>query len=224
MYAAGLTTQAQTSMIRTKGISLRDISILMQREGESVALKKGLTANLIVDNAVEIAEEIGLENLTMQGLAGRLHVKAASLYNHISGIEEIRCAVTRIAMQQLESTLRDAAVGRSSREALQEAAFAYYRFAKQKPQLYKTFIRSAALENAEIDETRKGVVWTVWQILCSYNYEQDELLHFIRTFRSMLHGFISLEAEGFFKYPVAAEESFFAMVANFIDSVERRRG
>ena len=189
-----------------------------------MALKKGLTANSIVDKAVEIVEEIGLDNLTMQALAGRLHVKAASLYNHISSIEEIRCAVTRLAMQQLESTLRNAAVGRAGRDALQAAAFAYYRFAKQKPQLYKTFIRSAALENAEIDETRKGVVWTVWQILCSYNYGQEDLLHFIRAFRSMLHGFISLEAEGFFKYPVSAEESFSVMVADFIDSVERRQG
>ena len=47
--------------------------------------RKGLSRDAIVDAAAALAEEKGMENLTLRELADALNVKPASLYNHLQG-------------------------------------------------------------------------------------------------------------------------------------------
>ena len=51
--------------------------------------KRILSMRLIVDRALEIVTNEGLDSLTMSRLAGALEVTPAALYNHVSSKEEI---------------------------------------------------------------------------------------------------------------------------------------
>ena len=51
--------------------------------------KKGLNRELIIDTALQLVEQGGTDACSMRELALRLDVKAASLYNHISGMDDL---------------------------------------------------------------------------------------------------------------------------------------
>ncbi len=51
--------------------------------------REPLTAERVLDGAVALADEIGVEALTMRKLADALHVKPMTIYHHVPGKEQI---------------------------------------------------------------------------------------------------------------------------------------
>ncbi len=64
--------------------------------------KRILSMRLIVDRALEIVTDEGLDSLTMSRLAGALEVTPAALYNHVSSKDEILREVQDRIMGQLD--------------------------------------------------------------------------------------------------------------------------
>ncbi|GHU69884.1 TetR family transcriptional regulator [Spirochaetia bacterium] len=176
--------------------------------------KRGMTRDTVLAAAVKIVEKQGFAQLTIQELASSLQVKPASLYNHISGIDEARLRLARYALEKMEAGLRDTAVGYSREEALKKIAFAYRHFALKHPELYKAFINSANIEDRKIGEAKQSVVRVFHQVLEPYSLDDGAKVHFTRCFRSSLHGFVSLETAGFFKNSVDSNTSFEMLVEN----------
>ncbi|HET8541116.1 MAG TPA: TetR/AcrR family transcriptional regulator C-terminal domain-containing protein [Anaeromyxobacter sp.] len=66
------------------------MSFLTYREGRRPAERRErLSAERVVKAALELLDEVGLDELTMRRLAERLGVKAASLYKHVRHKEEL---------------------------------------------------------------------------------------------------------------------------------------
>ncbi len=182
--------------------------------------KRGLTPAGIADEAVLLAEERGLDGITVQALADRLGVKPASLYNHVDGLGDILRSVSRLSMLQLEAAIRDAAVGLSGGTALKGVALAYRAFAHSHPELYKAYIRSASLEDPELEEAGRSIARVMHRVVLPTLGEMDASVHFVRGFRSAMHGFVSLEEAGFFHGKADVEQSFRQMtdrLANALD-------
>src|SRR5882724_11959671 len=53
------------------------------------AVQRGLSRELLVEAALELIQDEGLEGLSMRALAERLSVKAASLYWHVRDRSEL---------------------------------------------------------------------------------------------------------------------------------------
>lgn len=173
-----------------------------------MAAKKGLTRQSIYDAALVLVEEQGYDQLGIQPLAKSLGVKAASLYNHITGIEDLREYLSGLSVRELCSAMEDAAEGKDSEEDLRAMAVAYRGFARQRPELYRAFIQSAHLKSDKIYAAKQMLGDVVAAHLSVYQLAQDELTHFSRAFRSTLHGFVALEAAGFFQQNANVNDSF----------------
>lgn len=162
-------------------------------------MRRGLDSQKILNAAAELAEEKGLENVSLLQVAEKLGVKSPSLYNHLSGLQELSSGIAKIALDRLEAAVRSAAVGRSKESALTAIAFAYRKFAKENPELYKAILRFPDCRNQSVQEAGHSVVRILYQVMEPYHFSREETLHFTRGFRSVLHGFVSLEAAGFFQ-------------------------
>jgi AcrR family transcriptional regulator len=178
--------------------------------------KRGLTGDIVLAAAVKIVEKQGFSQLTIQELASSLQVKPASLYNHISGINEARLHLAYYALEKMEAAIRDTAVGYSRNEALKKIAYAYRHFGSAHPELYRAFINCANIEDKSIEEAKQSVVRIFHQILEPYSLDYETKVHFTRCFRSSLHGFVSLENAGFFKNNVDVEASFDMMIKSHL--------
>jgi AcrR family transcriptional regulator len=178
--------------------------------------KRGLNGDAVLAAAVKIVEKRGFSQLTIQELASSLNIKPASLYNHISGIDEARLRLACYALEKMEAALRDTAVGYSREEALKKIASAYRRFGLNHPELYKAFVNCAPADDKKIGEAKQSVVRIFHQVLEPYSLDNKTKVHFTRCFRSCLHGFVSLETAGFFKGKADIETSFTMLIENQI--------
>lgn len=53
-------------------------------------VRAGLTAERVTVAGAELADDIGLDRVTMSQVARRLGVKDASLYTHVRSLEDLR--------------------------------------------------------------------------------------------------------------------------------------
>ena len=61
-----------------------------------------LSRQIIARAALEVVDEAGAEGLTMRALAERLGVKAASLYNHVAGKDELVDALSELVNEEID--------------------------------------------------------------------------------------------------------------------------
>lgn len=103
--------------------------------------RQGLTTETVTAVAALLAEEIGCENLTLHKLANRLNIKPASLYTHISGIEQLYVLLSELALKQLGTAMMDAVKEKKRGEVIRAMSVAYHDYAKQNPEMYRMIIK-----------------------------------------------------------------------------------
>ncbi|MDD4222270.1 MAG: TetR/AcrR family transcriptional regulator [Candidatus Methanomethylophilus sp.] len=185
--------------------------------------KRGLDSQIIFNAAAELAEEKGLENVSLLQVAEKLGVRSPSLYNHLSGLQELSSGIAEIAISRLEDAVRNAAVGRSKEDALTAIAGAYRKFAKENPELYKAILRFPTYNDSGVKEAGHALVRILYQVMKPYHYSKEETIDFVRGFRSALHGFVSLEEAGFFQSADAnVNKSYERLVSRLISTLDTK--
>jgi len=180
-----------------------------------------LDRTIILNTSAQLAETVGLENITLLKLANKLGVKTPSLYNHINGLKDIYVGLAKLGMEKLGAVVRDSAIGKSNDEAITAIAYKYRKFAKECPELYKAIIKSPTLDDSEVKEAGHIFVQIMYKVLEGYKYSEEDAMHIVRGLRSIMHGFVSLEAAGFFKSNWDREESYKRLVSGFILSIRK---
>ncbi len=178
-----------------------------------------LDRTLIVNTAALLAEEHTLDHLTMNQVAERLGVKTPSLYNHVEGLQDLRAALAALGMQRLGMQITQAAIGKSHEDAITAIAREYRMFARTYPELYKAILKSPEIQHNAITEAENEMVQILLKVLEPYHYSEEEAFHRIRGLRSILHGFVSLEAAGFFRAPWDIEKSYEKLITGILDTM-----
>jgi AcrR family transcriptional regulator len=177
--------------------------------------RAGLSAAAVVRAAADLADDDGLEALTLARIAASVGVRTPSLYNHVGGLDDVRRRIALVGLGELGDALRDAAVGRAGDDALTAMAHAYRAYARAHPGRYAATQRAPATATADADLTdaARGAVDVLLAILRGYGLEGDDAIHAARGVRSALHGFVALETGGGFGIPVDLDESYDRMIA-----------
>lgn len=169
--------------------------------------RAGLDADAVVTAAAQLADSEGLEALTLARLAGRLGVRAPSLYVHVDGVEDLRRRIAERGARELRAALQDAAAGRARVEALTAVAATYRAYAREHPGTYTALQREAGS-----DESAR-LVDAVLAVLRGYELAGDDAIHAARIVRAALHGFVELEVAGGFRIPLELDETFERLVS-----------
>jgi AcrR family transcriptional regulator len=165
-----------------------------------------------VDVGARLADEAGLDRLTLAGVAAQVGVRLPSLYKHVGGLEDLQRGVAVLALRELAERLSAAAVGRAGSDALRALAEAYRRYAQERPGRYAATLRAPAPDRDEHTQAADVVVEIVFAVLRGYGLAGDDLVHATRILRSSLHGFVALEAAGGFGLPDSVDETFARLV------------
>ncbi|MEU8191100.1 TetR family transcriptional regulator [Micromonospora carbonacea] len=80
--------------------------------------RAGLNRQVVVREAARLADEVGLDRLTLAALANRLGVALPSLYKHVRGADELNQKLAALATAELADALTAAAAGRAGGDAL----------------------------------------------------------------------------------------------------------
>lgn len=181
--------------------------------------RQGLTTEAVVETAALLAEEVGCESLTLHKLADKLNIRTASLYTHISGIEELYVLLSDLALKQLGTALSDAVIGKERDEAIRAISVAYRDYAKGNPELYRMIMKVPYSRSEQLVNTGKNVKAILFEVLAQYTTDQAKIICFSRYYHSILHGYFSLEQAGFFDDAVSVDESLSNIVDHFIEQL-----
>ncbi|EHS54982.1 TetR/AcrR family transcriptional regulator [Paenibacillus sp. Aloe-11] len=188
--------------------------------------RNGVKLQDILQAAEDIANERGMGEVTLTTLAQKLHIRPPSLYNHVDGLNGLRQVLALHSLEQLEEALTSAAVGRAGDDALTAMGKAYMRYARERPGLYEAMLYATDRKDTELRDAADRVAELVISVLSSgYGFKEEDCIHAARGFRSLLHGFASLEQKGGFGLPVEVDRSIAVMMDTFLAglSVQQQR-
>lgn len=185
--------------------------------------RAGLNKAAVVEAAGALADEGGLEDLSLTDLAERLGVRKPSLYNHVTGIPDLRRELTLVGLRELGRSLSRAAVGKAGDEGILAIAEAYRAFVKLRPGLYEATVRSYRHSHPgdpELAVAEGEAMEPVLAVLASCGVRgEEESIHAARGLRSIAHGFATLEQAGGFGMDVDLDESFRKLARSFADGL-----
>lgn len=176
--------------------------------------RAGLDAASVTEAGAALADEQGLDGLSMALLAERLGVRTPSLYKHVANQADLVHRIGVQAMTEIGDVLQTAIQGRSGGEALVAAAEAMRAYAKLHPGRYAAANAGRPADDADpLAVAGDRVLTSLAASLRGYDLTDDEVIHALRMLRSLVHGFVTLESAGGFMIATDVEDSFTWMVA-----------
>jgi len=175
--------------------------------------RAGLSADRVVTEAADLADELGLAGLTLSAVAARLGVAVPSLYKHVDGTGGLHRALAARATRELADSLGRACVGRSGSAGLADLCRAYRSFARSHPGRYAATLQAPHPDDAKHLAAAADAVQVVDRVLASYGLSGTPALDSARTVRSALHGFVDLELHGGFGIRRSLDRSFNSLVS-----------
>lgn len=168
-----------------------------------------------------MADEVGLDRLTLATVARRFGVSLPSLYKHIGGLDALRGDLALLGVRELTAAISSAAVGRSGRAALHAIANAYRDYATAHPGRYAASVRGPDPGDLELIAANEALLAIFLAALAGYGISGDsssfgrllnpterttpaderateDAIDAIRSLRAVIHGFVTLEAAGGF--------------------------
>jgi AcrR family transcriptional regulator len=163
-----------------------------------------------------MADEIGLDSLTLAALAARLGVRQPSLYKHLDSLSGLRRSISISSKRALGDVLARATVGRAGADAISAMAHAYREWALAHPGRYQAANLMPAAGDDDVEVASTEVVQIIADVLAAYDLDGDDAVDAIRAFRATLHGFVSLESAGGFALSADVDRSFERLIRGFL--------
>ena len=188
--------------------------------------KKGLTKETVIDAAVALIEKNGVASFSLRNLASALEIRVSSLYNHISGQNELLTEVGTRAVTLLTAMEEEAIAGKETDEALFALADAYRLFAGEHPELYRIIMGVHILRLTVLETEIKKIVAPILTVLSGYGLPEDRQMHYQRILRSIMHGFYAHESTGGFTYTQIDRETSYRLAIQCVAgalNAERRQ-
>lgn len=161
--------------------------------------RAGLTSARVAEAAADLADEVGLELVTLTALGKHFGVATPSLYTHVRSGADLRTRVALLALDETAHLVAEALAGVSGRAALAAVGGVWRAYARQHPGRYaatrlpldaSTAAASAGPRHAELSRAA----------LRGYALSVDDETHAVRLLGATFHGYAALDAAGAFSH------------------------
>lgn len=148
----------------------------------------------MVETAGVIADQYGLDALTLTRVAKELGTSQPALYRHVASFDDLVRSLGLRGRELLASRLAKSAIGVSGEDAVRAMGLAWRQMVVDHPGLYAATDRYPCAGDAELEAAVNRVVETLAMALHDFALSEDRKVHVARTMRSAFHGFSHLEA------------------------------
>jgi AcrR family transcriptional regulator len=179
--------------------------------------RTGLTGSRLVLAAAELADDAGLQAVTVSALARQFDVKPASIYSHVEGLDDLLEQTTELALGEIADRLAEALPGKSGRDALVALADTHRDYARAHPGRWQAAQRRVRPESVPASSGAR-ISRATRAILSGYGLTPDDEVHAVRLIGSMVNGFIAIEVTGGFDHSEPAASESWSRSLDAIDS------
>lgn len=174
--------------------------------------RAGLSPDVLVAAAAELADEIGFDNVTIGVVARRFGVREPSLYSHVRNANDLRVRVAAKALGEIADRLAEALAGRSGHTALVAFAAAYRTYAKEHPGRFAAARMPFPLDSPAAGAARRTSDLTR-ALLRGYALGEPAETDAVRLLGATVLGYVTLEAGGSYQHnPRSADASWDAAI------------
>ena len=168
--------------------------------------RAGLTSDRVTRAAADLADEVGLDAVTLTALARSFGVAVPSLYTHVRNPVDLRTRVALLALDETADLAADALAGVSGRDALAALGGVWRDYARRHPGRYaatrlpldaETAAASAGPRHADL----------VRAVLRGYRLGDADETHAVRLLGATFHGYAALDAAGAFGHGTTVPSS-----------------
>ncbi|AZQ73039.1 TetR/AcrR family transcriptional regulator [Streptomyces luteoverticillatus] len=171
-------------------------------------VRAGITAAKLTAAAAAMADEQGLEKVTVSALARQFGVRDASLYSHVKNLRELVVRVALLSAEEVADRIAVAVAGRAGKDALVAFADAYRDYALEHPGRYAATQRQFTPEEIGDSVGFHRNIELTYGMLRAYGLTEPDLTDAGRLLRSTFHGYIHLELSGAFGHSRPVESSW----------------
>lgn len=182
--------------------------------------RAGLTTDRVVRAAADLADQEGFDAVTTSAVARLFDVKAASLYSHVAGTDDLRTRVALLALEELADLAAAAVAGRAGADALMAFANVYRDYARTHPGRYDATRLRLDRETAAASAGARHAALTR-AILRGYGLGGDDETHAVRLIGSVLHGYATLELAGSFDHSDPPSDTTWPWILDGLDRMMR---
>jgi AcrR family transcriptional regulator len=182
-----------------------------------------LDKNAVIQAAVEILNAEGVQALTLSRLAEKLGIQTPSLYNHVDGLTGLQQELAVRNAKLLADRFSAAAIGKSGPELFMDVAQAFREYVKEYPGLYMSTLRASGTQQVQdpaLQQEEERMIKVGLAIMSSLGLQSEDSIHGLRAFRSVVHGFATLEVAGGFGLPQNCDESFRRLVSALVAGLQ----
>jgi AcrR family transcriptional regulator len=178
-------------------------------------VRRKVSLEMIDEVALYLAREKGLDALSLISVARALGIKSPSLFNHVSGLGEIKQRISRQALADLQQNLQEGVHEKSGEAAVMALALAYRDWVTKNPGLYPALRGVDPSSNEELANLYYGIMKFMVSVFDVKDMGQEEQLHHGRALRALLHGWAELERSGSFDLAQDIDWSYARAVADY---------
>ena len=187
--------------------------------------RSNLTKETVVQAAAELLNSEGPDSLSLNHLAEKLGIRTPSLYNHVDGLPGLMRELSLLNARNLAERLSDAAIGQSGPGLVMSVMQAFRSYIKEFTGLYLSTLRVSGMQedaDPRLQQEEARSVKVGMAVMASFGLQGEAAIHAVRAFRSMVHGFATLEVYGGFGMPLDLDESFARLVDLFIAGLQKQ--
>ena len=183
----------------------------------------GLTREKVLEEAGVLANEQGLHAVTITNLAKHLGIKKPSLYNHIKDQEDIVNGIMILGWKYVSNEICPRITAEDPKQAINDLSHAIYEYAIANPGIFEAMLWHNTYENEDLKLVSEGLYTFFFRQTDKLEIERTTANHLLRTYRSLVEGFILLVIHNSFGNPVSIEESFQISIDMFTNGLEKYR-
>jgi AcrR family transcriptional regulator len=180
--------------------------------------RAGLTTDAVIDLALALVDEKGLDALSLAAVADRAGVATPSLYKHVGSLAELRDLMAERIIRQVTDVFGGAAMGRSRDDAVTALMRAYRAYVLANPGRY-ALIPLDPLRRDDLAEASADLLNVFVAVMRGYGLDDEQSTHAIRRMRATVHGFADIEARGGFGQPENIDTTYEGAIAMFLKSL-----
>lgn len=183
--------------------------------------KTKIDKSLVIERAIHMINITGIENLSLKTLAEDLGVKPPSLYNHVSGIDDLKEQIMLHGWKELDDRIVEAVIGLTGYDAVRAICRAFHEYAAENQGVFSAMLWYNQFKDAQNMEATSKMFSVFFKITESVNISRENCFHLVRMFRSFLEGFSLLENNHAFGNDLSVDDSFELALDVLVEGMKR---
>lgn len=159
------------------------------------------TKEAVIQAASDIADEKGLNNLSLKTVAEKLNIRTPSLYNHINCLDELLRAVAHKGMRQMNERMKQAAIGKTGAVAIKAVSIEYLNYMIEHCGVYETIQWATWHGTEETSAIFDDYLSLLLTLIKSCDFNPTHTNEILNMLTGIIHGYTTLQLRYAFSNP-----------------------